>query len=275
MKPQQRIPKLVCALAVVAASIGFAATATAETWRVGTECTYHPFNYREADGKLAGFDVDIAREIGKRAGAEIEFVCQDWDGMIPALLANKFDLIVASMSITPERQEKIDFSRSYRFSIGRVLAKKGQGDALFDADGNPDSKGWETMKIGLQRASTYDSYAQKYVPSANIKYYDKMEPMVLDLKAGRVDAIMTNPMKAHLSFLSTPEGEDYELVGPDLKDPEIFGPGVGVGLRKGNDALLGQINDALNAMIDDGTYGTINKKYFPFEMLEGSFAKLN
>jgi len=258
---------------VVAAAMGV--NAHAETWRVGTECTYHPFNYRQADGTLAGFDVDIAREVAMRAGADVDFVCQDWDGMIPALLANKFDMIVASMSITPKRQEKIDFSRSYRFSIGRVLTKEGEGDALFNADGSANPEGWGTMRIGLQRATTYDNYVQTYIPNANVVYYDKLEPMVLDLKAGRIDAIMTNPMKAYLSFLSKPDGSDYELVGPDLKDPDIFGPGVGVGLRKGNDKILGRINVALDAMIDDGTYGKINKKYFPFEMLEGSFAPLD
>jgi len=73
---------------------------SAETLRVGMECTYAPFNYKTADGELAGYDVDVAKGIAQIIGAEFEYVCQEWDGMIPALLANKFDLIIASMSIT-------------------------------------------------------------------------------------------------------------------------------------------------------------------------------
>ncbi len=275
MKAKRTLTAIAGASLLAVVSGLLAATAQAETWRAGTECTYHPFNYREADGTLAGFDIDIAQEIGKRAGTEIDFVCQDWDGMIPALLANKYDLIVASMSITPMRLKKIDFSRSYRFSVGRILTRKGKGDALFETDGKPNAQAWKTLRIGVPRASTYDYWTQQYVPDANVAYYDKTEPMMLDLKAGRVDAVMTNPMKAHLSFLSKPDGKDYELVGPALRDPEIFGPGVGVGLRKGNEAIRERIDAALNAMIDDGTYGKINRKYFPFEMLEGSFAKLD
>ena len=95
--------------------------------KVGTECTYHPFNYRTDDGKLTGYDVDVANEVGKRIDAEIEFVCQEWKGMIPALLAGKFDLIVASMSITEERLEQIDFSAPYRVSIGQFIGANDNG----------------------------------------------------------------------------------------------------------------------------------------------------
>ncbi len=83
--------------------------ASAETLRVGTECTYAPFNYRTAEGELTGYDVDVAKGVAEILGDEIEFVCQQWDGMIPSLLANKFDLIVASMSITEKTPEKDGF----------------------------------------------------------------------------------------------------------------------------------------------------------------------
>ena len=97
---------------------------SAETLRVGMECTYAPFNYKTTTGELAGYDVDVAKGVAKIIGAEFEYVCQEWDGIIPALLANKFDLIIASMSITDKRMEKIDFSGPYRFSTGQIIGSK-------------------------------------------------------------------------------------------------------------------------------------------------------
>ena len=114
-----RLPVTIVAVFLLGAS-----AVSAEALRVGTECTYHPFNYRTDDGTLTGYDVDVATEVGKRIGAEIEFVCQEWKGMIPALLAGKFDLIVASMSITEKRLKQIDFSAPYRVSIGQFVGNK-------------------------------------------------------------------------------------------------------------------------------------------------------
>ena len=87
-------------LSTVASAIilmSFASGVNAENLRVGMECTYAPFNYKTADGELAGYDVDVAKGVARLIDADIEFVCQEWDGMIPALLANKFDLVIASM----------------------------------------------------------------------------------------------------------------------------------------------------------------------------------
>jgi ABC-type amino acid transport substrate-binding protein len=106
--------------------------------RVGTEGTYPPFNFRDKDGVLQGFDVDIANEICKRIGADHTFVLQEWDGMLPGLLAGKFDLIVASMSITEERQKRVDFSIPYRGSTGRFVTRKGANMSPFKADGELD-----------------------------------------------------------------------------------------------------------------------------------------
>jgi polar amino acid transport system substrate-binding protein len=250
----------------IAAGLAAAVPASAETLRVGTECTYFPFNYREADGTLKGYDVDVANEVGKRIGAEIEFVCQEWDGMIPALLANKFDLIVASMSITDKRREKIDFSVPYRVSIGQFIGAKDRHLQFFNADGSINAAGFEGVKIGIERSSTYDTWIQAKMPNADIVPYDSNEAMYLDLKAGRVDAIMTNPMKAYLVFLSKPDGEGFETVGPQITDEEFFGIGVGIGLRKDSPALLQRIDEALVAMIKDGSLSQFSHRYFPFDI---------
>jgi len=251
-------------VAAVVAATGLIQPAAAETLRVGTECTYHPFNYRDSDGNLKGYDVDVARAVGEDIGAEIEFVCQKWDGMIPSLLANKFDLIVASMSITDKRKEKIDFSAPYRVSIGQFIGKKSKDLQFFNADGSVNTAGFDGIKVGLQRATTYDNWIQAKAPSAEVVRYDSTEALYLDLKNGRVDAIMTNPMKAYLKFLSQPDGAGFDVVGPQIEEQEFFGIGVGVGLRKGNDELLQRVNVAIKKITEDGSLEQFALKEFPF-----------
>ena len=248
---------------MTAAALMAATAASAESLKVGTECTYHPFNYRTDDGKLTGYDIDVANEVGKRIDAEIEFVCQEWKGMIPALLAGKFDLIVASMSITEERLKQIDFSAPYRVSIGQFIGAKDKGLELFEGD-DVNPAGFEGVKIGLERATTYENWLKAKVPAAEIAYYDSNEAMYLDLAAGRVDAIMTNPMKAYLAFLSKEDGSGFEVLGPQIEEEEYFGIGVGIGLRQDNEELKGRINTALQGMVEDGTLGEYGLRYFPF-----------
>ena len=139
--------KLAFGLSTVLA-LGTAGGVSAEKLRVGMECTYAPFNYRTADGELAGYDVDVANGEGRIIGADLEFVCQEWDGMIPALLANKFDLIIASMSITEKRMKKIDFSGPYRFSTGRMLGPKSKKMNLFDNAGNQIPDNIKGLRVG-------------------------------------------------------------------------------------------------------------------------------
>lgn len=241
-----------------------AATAQAETLRVGMECTYFPFNYRTPEGEMAGYDVDVAKGVAKIIGADLDYVCQKWDGMIPALLANKFDIIVASMSITEERLKKLDFSVPYRVSIGRFLGPKGKDLKLFDEAGKPIPANFNGLKIGVERGSTYSSWIAAKLPGATLQVYDGNEPMLLDLRNGRVDIAITNPMKAYLDFLSKPDGAGFEFVSPAIDEKEFFGIGVGIGVRKGQEELLKRINGALESMIKDGSLKQYSLKYFPF-----------
>lgn len=261
--------------AIAAVGLVLPAPAQSETLRVGMECTYAPFNFRTAEGQLDGYDVDVAKAIGTRLGSEIEYVCQKWDGMIPALLANKFDLIIASMSITEKRLEKIDFSVPYRVSIGRFVGAKARGFELFNADGSVNTEKFSGLKVGVPRASTYDNWIQGKVPEAAVVRYDGTEAMYLDLQNGRVDVIMTNPMKAFLKFLSKEDGAGYEFVSPALDEKKYFGTGVGVALNKGNDELLGKINAALKDIIEGGELEKFALKYFPFAIGPQKWAGVN
>ncbi len=278
-KLSKLVKKILVTASLTLAAIGFGATqsASAEMLRVGMECTYAPFNYKTADGKLTGYDVDVAKGVSGIIGAELEFVCQKWDGMIPALLANKFDLIVASMSITDKRLKKMDFSQPYRISVGRLVGKKKAGLELFDAEGKPNADNFKGIRVGLERASTYAEWFKAKLPDADIKYYDSSESLYLDLENGRVDAIMTNPMKAFLKFISKDKGKGFEFISPQIDERKYFGIGVGIGLRKGNDALKERLNKALETLTKNGSLEKYSRKYFPFAIHNEKWnpAKLN
>lgn len=238
--------------------------AQSETLRVGMECTYAPFNFKTAAGDLDGYDVDVAKGVAEIIGADLEYVCQKWDGMIPALLANKFDLVIASMSITNKRLKKMDFSEPYRISVGRLVGKKSANMKLFDGDGKPVAANFDGLKVGLGRATTYASWFEAKLPGANVVFYDSSEAMYLDLVNGRTDMIMTNPMKAYLKFLSKEDGKGFEFVSPQIDETEYFGIGVGIGLRKGNEDLLKRLNAAVKELSTNGSLETYARKYFPF-----------
>ncbi len=252
------------AAAVAVSAFGASHSASAETLRVGMECTYAPFNFKNADGELDGYDVDVAKGVAGLIGADLEFVCQQWDGMIPALLANKFDLVVASMSITDKRLEKMDFSQPYRISVGRLVGKKNAGLNLFDDAGKPIAANFAGVKVGLERASTYASWFEAVLPDAEVALYDENEALYLDLVNGRTDIIMTNPMKAYLRFISKEDGAGFEFVSPQVDERKFFGIGVGIGLRQGNDALKARLNGALKTLTENGSLEKYALKYFPF-----------
>lgn len=255
------------AAAALAALLGTAPLAQAqaqETLRIGSECTYFPFNFRDSDGKLKGYDIDVADEIAKRLNAKTEYSCLKFDGLVPALLAGQFDLIAASLSITPQRKERIDFSEPYRLSIGQFVAPKAKKLQLFDAKNEVIKANFKGIRVGLQRGTTYDSWFQAIVPDAQVVRYETVEQMYLEIKSGRLDAIMTNPMKTYLEFLSKPDGAGFEVVGPQITDEKYFGTGAGIGLRKGNEALLKRIDTAILDMKKDGTLDKFSKLYFPF-----------
>lgn len=251
----------------------FAAPAFAQNLKVAADCTYPPFGYQDSDGIIKGFDVDIATEIGKRLGREAEIVCQAWDGMIPGLLAGKYDLISASMSITEERLQSINFSVPYRSSSARFVGEKESGLEPVTAEGEPNPKGIEGKTVAIQRSSTYGQYLTAKFPGVRLAEYDKVDNMILDLQSGRVDLIFAGPIKLENDFLSKPGGKNYNFVGPEINDTGYFGPGIGVGIRKEDTELLTQVDGALKGMFEDGTFKTINLKYWSFPVLPDAWSE--
>lgn len=267
-KPQWRqlVKKLISAVFVAALAFGAAFSATgadAKEWkkvRVGVEGAYPPFSEVTADGKLVGFDIDIANALCEEMKVECELVTQDWDGIIPALQARKYDAIIASMSITPERKEKVDFTKKYYNTPAKFVRKKGSGIEI-------TKEGLKGKTVGVQRATIHDNFVTDvYGDTAEVKRYGTQDEAYLDMVAGRVDLLLADSVAMDGGFLQTDAGKDFEFVGPDFNDPKYFGEGAGIAVRKGEEDLLNMLNQAIDAIRANGTYKTIQDKYFDYDV---------
>lgn len=227
--------------------------------RIGVEGAYPPFSSVGADGKIIGFDIDIANALCTEMKAQCTLVQQDFDGLIPALQARKFDLIVASMSVTPERLKAVDFSDKYYNTPNRLIAKRG-----VTIDGSPGS--FKGHKIGVQRSTINDRYATAKFSGATIQRYTKQDEVFLDLAAGRIDATLVDAVAGDVGFLKTPAGKGYAFTGPVYDDPAYFGTGVGVAMRKGETALRDKVNAAIKAIRANGVYKKLQDRYFDFDV---------
>lgn len=259
--------RLALGAVALAASLFVGGLAEAKEWktvRFGTEGAYAPFNYVTPDGELAGFDVDIAKALCAELKVECELVQQDWDGMIPALMANKYDAIIASMSITDERRQRIDFTDKYYKTPTRLAAKKGSG-----IDGTPESLSGK--KIGVQRETVQDRYATDVFEAAGaeIVRYGTGDEANLDLASGRIDVRLEDSVVLTENFLKKAEGAEFEFIGPVFLDQKWFGYGAGIGVRKGETDLVELLNKGIAAIRANGKYDEIQKKYFDFDVYGG------
>ena len=254
--------KKLIAVAVVAMMI-LGTSVSANEWnkiRVGVEGAYPPFSWVEKDGTLKGFDIDIAMALCEEIGAECVLVPQDWDGIIPALLARKYDAIIASMSITPERKKKVAFSDKYYNSPAKFARKKGSGITI----SKPTLKG---KTVGVQRATTHDDFITKeYGKSVKIKRYGTQDEAYLDAIAGRVDLLLADSIAMDDGFLKKDEGKGWEFVGPSFSDEKYFGVGAGIAVRKSDGELAKLFSLAIKVIRSNGVYHRINGKYFAFDV---------
>ncbi len=245
-------------VSAIALAIG-AAQAQEKTIKIGTEGAYPPFNNLTADGKLEGFDIDIANALCEEMKAKCEFVTQDWDGIIPALQAGKFDAIIASMSITPERQEKVDFSAKYYNTPSAIAVPK---DSDIKGVTKEDLAG---KTIGVQGSTTHFNYAEKTFTDGTVKAYPTAQEYQLDIANGRLDAV-EDDIVVLSQWLDSADGACCKLLGQPSPQPvEIFGEGAGIAVRKG-DALAAEFSAAIKAIRASGKYKEINDKYFKFDV---------
>ncbi|MEX3815364.1 lysine/arginine/ornithine ABC transporter substrate-binding protein [Paraburkholderia sp. BR13439] len=254
----QRLVRLAAATVMAIATV----SAQAKDWkvvRVAVEGVYPPFNYMDK-GQLVGFDVDIAKALCSKMQVQCQFTTQEWDGMIPGLMSGKYDAIISSMAITDERKQKVDFSDKYYATPARFIAAK-------DTDIKDVSpKALEGKTIGVQGSTTQATYLQDQYKNSTIKTYKSVDDANMDLAAGRIDLVMSDSVLLYEFLSKTKDGSCCKFVGPEIRNEKYFGPGKGIAVRKDSDDLRDKFNVAIKQILSDGTYKTINAKYFPFSV---------
>lgn len=218
-----------------------------KTIRIATESSFKPFSYLDTQGNVVGFEIDLANALCQQMNATCDISSQDWDSLIPSLNAQKFDAVMAGLSVTEERKQVVAFSTPYFNNTLVLVGKKGDNTTINDIDGK---------QIATQQATVSAQYLEKNHPKAIIKNYDKQDNAYLDLSAGRVDYMLSDivPM---LDWLKSESGQDFEVKGSPIDIDDV----VAIALRQ-NDPLIDDFNHALARLKENGKYDKIVAQYF-------------
>ena len=257
---------------------GVASIANSQTIRIGTEGAYPPWNNLNSAGELEGAEIDFGNEACERMGVTCEWITQDWDGIIPALLQGKYDIIIAGMSITEERKEKVNFTNGYMTDGARFAVLKDSGLADLNIAGMSkvnlnNAGGKEQAAIGqliaamdgktvcVQSSTIHQNFLEKHMSGAvDVKLYQAVDDHNLDLAAGRCDAVLAD-VGSIIDFMESDGGVDVAFTGPTFSGG-VFGDGVGGAVRKEDNDILDMWNAVISEMSKDGTTAEITKRWF-------------
>jgi len=216
---------------------------------IGLDDSFPPMGYRDASGKLIGFDIDAAEEVGKRLGIKIEWQPTAWDGVIHSLNAKKFDCIWNGMTITEERAKEVAFTKPYIMDGQIAIVKFTDKRFKKLAD-------LKKVKVGAQKGSSALN-AVKKLPSApaELKEYEDNPKALLDLEAGRIDVVVIDNVTGR-DFIAKRPGKFKVLPGFISKEP------FGVAFRKDDGELREKVQQTLDKMVKDGTMAKISRKWF-------------
>lgn len=229
--------------------------------RFGVDPSYPPMESKAPDGSLQGFDIELGNAICATLHQKCVWVEQNFDGMIPALKARKFDAILSAMSATESRRQQIDFTNRVYNSPSALIARAG-------SKLRPSAQDLQGKSVGVVQGSTQEAYARaEWAPhGVAIVAYQTQDQIYQDLGTGRLDAAFQAAVQADYGFLKTPRGKGYAVAGEVVKDERLTGNGVAIGIRKGDAALEARINDAIGTMRKNGTYQQIAAKHFQFDI---------
>ncbi|WP_375623634.1 MULTISPECIES: transporter substrate-binding domain-containing protein [unclassified Bartonella] len=244
--------KLLAGALIISAAL-FTQLADAKTLKIASEGTYPPFSYIDSNNKLQGFDIDISYALCKKMNIECTIVTQDFEGMIPGLIAKKYDAIIASLSLTQDRLQKIDFTDPYYDTALAVIVTKASGIKEIS------TKDFRGKNLGVQSNTTQAFYAEDHYASeeVKIKLYPSTIEVNRDLLNHRLDVIIVDKLQA-LNWLKN-EGKDCCFLLGTLEETRFP---VAIAVRQNNNDLKNKLNEALKEIRLDGTYEKIMRKYF-------------
>ncbi len=272
------------ALVIVAAFfLGFMAHATAGEWKrikIGTEGAYPPWNYIDEAGKLVGFEIELVKNLCARMDVECEIVTHKWRGIIEGLNQGKYDAIMAAMSITEPRKEKVSFSRSYADTPNIFVVRKDNPLAAYKSEiehltldeiSPAEQAALDSLLaalkdkiIGVQVATINQKFADEYLGEhAEIRIYDYQHTVDLELYQGRLDALVGG-MAYWMPLLKSEQGKEYKIIGPQMTGGP-FGKGIGVAVRKKDPELVEMFSKAIEESIKDGSLKNLAIEWFGFD----------
>lgn len=227
-----------------------------QTINFATEATYPPFEYVDPSGTIKGFDIEIAQALCQKMAISCSFSNQPWDSLIPGLKLGKFNALIGAMEITAARKAQVDFTAAYLNATALFVAPKTSKLEI-------SSVGLQDKTIGVQGGTTLQQYLEnQYGRSVKIKTYNSIQDALLDLDAGRVDAVLGDT-QILLYWLQKNDAQDhFKQVGQPISATNL-GEGYGIAVQKGNSELLNALNQALQQIKQDGSYQKIVDRYFP------------
>jgi polar amino acid transport system substrate-binding protein len=228
--------------------------------KIAVEGGFPPFNYLDADNKLQGFDVEVARALCEKADLSCQFIVQKWEDMIPNLNAEHYDAIISSMSKSEERQKLVDFTDSYYSSPSVFVVRKKTDMPAFG------SKSLGGLVLGVTLGTVQAAYAAQFFPEATVTIFQSSPDLYKALADSSVDIAFEDKLAIYDWLTNTRAGDCCEFKGNGIVDPKFFGDGAGIAIRKTDNQLRDKLNTALAEITADGTYDAINAEYFPFSI---------
>ncbi|CAG9000917.1 MAG: Lysine/arginine/ornithine-binding periplasmic protein [Candidatus Celerinatantimonas neptuna] len=244
-------------LAGLLAASAFSVQAKITQIRFAVDPSYPPFESKQPDGSLVGFDIDLGNAICAQLHAKCIWVESSFDSMIPALKARKFDAILSDMGITKARLKQIDFTKPIYNTPIRLVGPKG-------THLQPTAKSLRGKRIGVEQGTIQENYAKLKWQGhgVDVVSYGDQEQVESDLLSGRLDAMFTDAVQAEVGFLNQPRAKGFTLMGKAVTDPDIVGPGTAIGIRKGDKGLKTALDHAVDVLMKDGQFKKIEQKYF-------------
>jgi lysine-arginine-ornithine-binding protein len=229
--------------------------------KFGVDPSYPPFEQKQPDGSLSGFDIDLGNALCTELRVKCIWVEQSFDGMVPALKAKKFDAILSAFSATEARRQQVDFSHKLYTAPSSLVARKNAGLL-------PTAESLKGKSVGVVQGSLQESFAKSEWGSKGIEIlsYQTQDQVFSDLINGRLDAAFQASVQADIGLLQKPQGQGFAFAGEPITDKRIIGDGVAIGVRKNEPDLREQLNTAIAGIRQSGQYDQIAKQYFNFDI---------